>query len=79
MSSGGASRNLSSAWSISVDESTSTAALAAAYAAMKQFNGSLLATLNVTALEVDVTFTVSLDVENFLGTSDDTAASVVRR
>lgn len=79
MSSGGASRDLSPVWRISVDESTSTAALTAAYAAMKQFNGSLLATLNVTALEVGVKFTVSLEVDNFLGSSDGTTASVVRR
>lgn len=79
MSSGGASRELSCAWGISVDGGASAAALAAAHAAMEQFNGSLLATINVTALEVGVVFTVSLNVDNFLGKSDDTAASVVRR
>lgn len=70
-SSGGASRTLSSFWSVAPAEATVLEAFA-------PFNGSLLAALNVTALDVGTTYFVSLSVENFLGMSDRATSSVLR-
>lgn len=78
-SSGGAARSLSAYWHVSTAHSASLGALSAAMSALASFNGSLLARLNVTALEVNVTFDFTLSVENFLGENDKTTVSVVRR
>lgn len=77
-SSGGASRALSAVWGVSAEEGTSSSALDAVYSALAPFNGSLIATLNVTALEVGTVFTLSLSVENFFGATDEATASVTR-
>ncbi|CAM9119700.1 unnamed protein product, partial [Laminaria digitata] len=77
-SSGGASRSLSAVWDVAAATGTPLAAVVALREAFAPFNGSLLATLNVTAMEVGAAFTVSLSVENFLGAKDETTTSVVR-
>lgn len=80
VSSGGASRTLSALWSVSAaEEGSSFAALAAADASLAPFQGSLLAELNATALEVGVEFTFSLAVRNFLGSVDEATATLTRR
>lgn len=77
-SSGGASRSLSAVWDVSGAADTPVAAVVSLREAFAPFNGSLLATLNVTAVEVGEVFTVSLAVENFLGSKDETTTTVVR-
>lgn len=78
-SSGGASRSLSAVWDVAASAGTPLAAVVALREAFGPFNGSLLATLNATSLEVGASFTITLTVENFLGVKDETAASVVRK
>ena len=78
-SSGGAARSLSAFWSVSTAEGSSAAALAAANASLAPFQGSLLAELNATALEVGVEFTFSLAAQSFLGNADEAVATVTRR
>lgn len=78
-SSGGASRALSALWSVSADGSLSVGASATANASLAPYQGSLLAELNTTALEVGVEFSFSLGVENFLGNADEATVRVIRR
>ena len=78
-SSGGASRALSASWDVLDSTGTPVAAGDALRDAFAPFNGSLLATLNVTVLEFGAEFTVSLTVENFLGATDNAVASIVRK
>lgn len=78
-SSGAASRMLSASWNVSSTVGSSADALAAVDVALAPFQGSLLAELNATALEVGVEFTFRLSVENFLGSVDETTATVTRR
>lgn len=77
-SSGGASRSLSAAWDVAAAAETPSTAVVSLREAFAPFNGSLLATLNVSALEVGEVFTVSVTVENFLGATEKTTKSVVR-
>lgn len=77
-SSGGASRALSAVWDIADSTGTPIAADDPLRDAFGPFNGSLLATINVTVLEVGVEVTVSLTVTNFLGMTDNATASIVR-
>lgn len=77
-SSGGASRSLSAVWDVAASSETPLAAVVAIREAFAPFNGSLLATVNATSLEVGAIFTVTLTVENFLGVKDETTTSVVR-
>ena len=65
-------------WEVGAPTGTPLAAIAALREAFAPFNGSLLAELNATALEVGAVFTVTLTVENFLGVEDKTTKSVVR-
>ena len=77
-SSGGASRTLSTTWDVADSTGTPVAADDGLRDALASFNGSLLATLNVTVLEVGAEFTVSLTVENFLGVKANATTSIVR-
>ena len=83
-SSGAASRTLSVEWRVSStsaggDEATVAVAVAAVESALVPFQGSLLAALNASALEIGVEFTFTLVARNFLGGMDETAVSVTRR
>lgn len=77
-SSGGASRTLSAIWDIADSTGTPIAADDALRDAFAPFDGSLLATINVTGLDVGAEITVSLTVESFLGMTDNATASIVR-
>ena len=77
-SSGGASRALSASWDVADSMGNPLGAGDALLDAFAPFNGSLLATLNVTVLEVGVKLAVSLTVENFLGATDNATAFIVR-
>lgn len=77
-SSGGASRAFATVWGVSSEDGTSSAAVESLRDALASFNGSLLVTLNVTKMEVDINFVVSLTVENFLGMADEATVPVVR-
>ncbi|CAM9102892.1 unnamed protein product [Laminaria digitata] len=77
-SSGGASRTLSAIWDVADSTGAPVAADDALRDAFTPFNGSLLATINVTVLEVGAELTVSLTVENFLGMTDNATVSIVR-
>lgn len=78
-SSGAASRSLSANWGVSPTAGTGdAAALAAVESALAPFQGALLATLDATALEIGVGFTFTLSVGNFLGATDEAAATATR-
>lgn len=77
-SSGGASRTLSATWNVTDSMGTPLAAGDALWNAFIPFDGSLLATINVTVMDVGVELTVSLTVENFLGIADNATASIAR-
>eukprot|EP00903_Cladosiphon_okamuranus_P012876 g12026.t1 len=77
-SSGSSSRALSGEWHTSAATIAGGSALAAVEQALVPFQGSLLATLNATALEIGVEFSFTLAVSNFLGAADDTTVTVTR-
>ncbi|CAM9232454.1 unnamed protein product [Ectocarpus sp. 6 AP-2014] len=78
MSSGAASRSLAAVWNVSTTLASDSAAVTAVAGALKQFQGSLYATVNSTSLEPLVEFKISLIVENFLGSVDAAAVTVTR-
>lgn len=78
-SSGAASRTISASWNISAAVGAGANASTAAGDALAPFQGSLLAELNATALEVGVEFTFRLSLENFFGSTDEAIATVTRR
>lgn len=75
-SSGSASRTLSGVWNVSA--AAGGTAVVAVEDALAPFQGSLLATLNATALEIGVEFSFTLVVSNFLGAMSETTATVTR-
>ncbi|CAN0146388.1 unnamed protein product, partial [Pylaiella littoralis] len=78
-SSGAASRTLSATWNVSNIAATGSASAVAAFEdALAPFQGSLLATLDASALEFGVEFTLTLTTGNFLGAVDTTAVSLTR-
>ncbi len=77
-STGAASRPLSTEWRVS-STTAGDNVTAAVESALDPFQGSLLATLNATALEFGVAFTFTLAARNFLGGVDETAVIVTRR
>lgn len=78
-STGGAARGLSAYWHVSGQAGTSAAAILAVQTALAPYNGALLATVNATVLEVGTKFKIWLSVQNFLGETDVTSISAVRR
>ncbi len=83
-STGAASRTLSTEWRVSStntggNATVAVAAVAAVESALAPFQGSLLATLNATALQIGVEFTFTIAARNFLGGVDETAVVVTRR
>lgn len=77
-SSGAASRTLSASWYVLTTSTGHGAAVAAVESALAPFQGSLLATLNSTALEIGVEFTFTLSARNFLGGADKTSVTLTR-
>lgn len=77
-SSGGASRTLSPIWDVADSTGAPVAADDELRHAFAPFEGSLLAIINVTVLDVGADLTVSLTVENFLGMADNATVSIVR-
>lgn len=78
-SSGSASRTISASWNVSAAAGTNAGAAAAVRDALAPFQGSLLADINATALEVGVEFIFRLSVTNFFGNVDEATATVTRR
>lgn len=78
-SSGGFLQALSAAWTVSAAESVDSYAFGLTSKNLAEFNGSLVATLNATELEVGITYTFTLTVHNSFGSQDEASASIIRR
>ena len=78
-SSGTASRIPSATWSVSVfSDMDESAVLTTVESALAPFQGTLLATLDATALEIGVEFLFTLTVGNFFGAEDKATVAVTR-
>lgn len=78
-SSGAASRTLSVSWNVSNAATFGNeSAVARVEDALAPFQGSPLATLDASALEIGVEFTISLTARNFLDETDTAAVSLTR-